>query len=100
MSEEIQKIQAIAVPIFQAAGFTYVGLFGSCARGEATADSDVDFLYDHDKDLKLSLFGLLDVKYELEEKLNKKVDLVHRGNLKPRVEPYVNKDLIVLYEKR
>lgn len=100
MTEEIQKIKDIVVPIFQEAGFTYAGIFGSVARGEATAESDVDLLYDHPKDLKFSLFDLAGLKIKLEDSLGLKVDLAHLGNLKPRVESYVKNDLIILYEKR
>ncbi|MEI6379051.1 MAG: nucleotidyltransferase domain-containing protein [Candidatus Falkowbacteria bacterium] len=100
MTEEIKKIQEIVLPIFKEAGFTYVGLFGSFARGEATAESDVDFLYDHDKDLKFSLFDLAGLKIKLEDSLGRKVDLAQRNCLKPRLIPYVQKDLIELYEKR
>ena len=100
MTNEIKKIKEIAVPIFKEAGFTYAGLFGSVARGEATTKSDIDFLYDRPKNQVLSLFGLLDIKYKLEAELGKKIDLVRRGNLKSRVATYVNNDLITLYEKR
>ena len=98
MTEEIQKIKEIVVPIFQEVGFTYAGIFGSVARGEATAESDVDLLYDYPKNLKFSLLDLAGLKIKLEDSLGIKVDLAHRGNLKPRVVSYVRNDLIVLYE--
>ncbi|KKR14603.1 MAG: polymerase beta domain protein region protein [Candidatus Falkowbacteria bacterium GW2011_GWA2_39_24] len=99
MTEEIQKIKDIVVPIFQEAGFTYAGIFGSVARGEATTNSDIDLLYDHPKDLKFSLFDLAGLKIKLEDSLGLKVDLARLGNLKPRVVPYIKNDLIILYEK-
>jgi len=99
MTEEIQKIKDIVVPIFQEVGFTYAGIFGSVARGEATTDSDVDFLYDHPVDFKFTLFDLAGLKIKLEDSLGLKVDLARLGNLKPRVASYIKNDLITLYEK-
>jgi len=100
MTKDIQKIKDIVVPIFKQAGFTYAGIFGSVARGEATAQSDVDLLYDHPKNLKFSLFDLAGLKIKLEDSLGQRVDLARLCNLKPRVEPYIKNDLIILYEER
>ena len=49
-------------------------LFGSRARGEATKKSDIDILIKFKG--RKSLLDLSGLKIELEEKLNKKVDLV------------------------
>lgn len=48
-------------------------LFGSYARGEATKDSDVDLLVVLRNSMGMEFFGIIE---ELEEKLNKKVDLL------------------------
>jgi len=71
---------------------TYVGVFGSYARGEQHANSDLDILIDprHDVDL-LELIG---VEQELSELLGLKVDLVTTRSLKPSLKPYVHADLI------
>jgi predicted nucleotidyltransferase len=53
-----------------------LSLFGSFANDTANNDSDVDllveFLYPN-----ISLFTLYNIKSEIEEKLQKKVDLIH-----------------------
>lgn len=59
-----------------------VRLFGSAARGEERADSDVDFLVDFDADS--SLFDLLRLTRELEKLLGVPVDVVSSGGLKER----------------
>jgi predicted nucleotidyltransferase len=51
------------------------GIFGSFARGEATAKSDVDFLIEY-KGNKKSLFDLVELKADLEETLDRKVDVI------------------------
>ncbi len=76
----------------------YLGLFGSFARGEEALGSDVDLLIDFDG--TKSLFELTRVQSSFEEILNKNVDLVIRKNLKPRIKPYVYRDLHTIYEKR
>lgn len=59
-----------------------VRVFGSVARGEATARSDVDFLVDFDT--RSSLFDVLHLTEELEALLGRHVDVVSAGGLKDR----------------
>jgi hypothetical protein len=62
-------------------GVTSISLFGSFARGEEREDSDIDFLVDMPADLH----KLLSLIQFLEEKFNRKVDIVrNRPNLKQR----------------
>ena len=51
-----------------------VKLFGSVLREEENAESDIDFLVDCGDDC--SLFDLISLKYDLEEILGKKIDVV------------------------
>lgn len=59
-----------------------VRLFGSVARGEDRADSDIDLLVDFDPDS--SLFDLRHLNQALSNLLNHPVDVVSAGGLKPR----------------
>ena len=54
-------------------GLTRIGIFGSVARGEQTADSDVDICYEGQAP---SLLTLDMIQTELEQLLDCKVDLV------------------------
>lgn len=76
---------------------TYLGLFGSYARGEERKDSDIDILVDFSE--TKSLFEIADTQIFLEENTGKSVDLVLKDCIKPELKPYINKDLITLYEK-
>ncbi len=58
-----------------------LAVFGSVVRGEARPDSDVDLLVEFDR--PTGVFGLLDVKYRLEEILDLRVDLVGRSGVHP-----------------
>ena len=66
-------------------GITDIGLFGSYARGEAVESSDVDVLVDLSDDSPLTLFSLIGIEQSLSEKLDAKVDLVLRRDLKPEI---------------
>jgi hypothetical protein len=59
-----------------------VSLFGSVARGDDTADSDIDFLVEFDAGS--SLFDLMDLQEALEQLLGVPVDVVSVGGLKDR----------------
>ena len=67
-------------------------LFGSVARGEETADSDIDLLVDFDS--PVGLFDFLRLKYFLEEVIGMSVDLVTRDALKDRLRERILKETI------
>ena len=58
-------------------------LFGSVARDEASADSDVDLLVEFDR--PIGLFHFFRVQQRLEEILGAPVDLVMRDAVKPQL---------------
>lgn len=57
-------------------------IFGSVARGQARTDSDIDIMVEFNKKKKYSFFDLADIAYRIEQKINRKVDLVEKGYLK------------------
>lgn len=76
---------------------TMIGLFGSFARNEEMATSDIDILYTFKN--PITLFTLAGLKISLGEKLKRKVDLVSVGALHPRLKKYILQDLVIFYEK-
>lgn len=74
-------------------GIKFIGLFGSFARDEANDKSDIDILYEIEKDKKLSMFSYLKLINDLENNFCKKVDLVRETTLKPQIKDYVYQDL-------
>jgi len=77
--------------VLRARGAIEASLFGSVARGEGRPNSDVDLLVKFDRNRKTSLFDLVSIQNELEEKIGRKVDLVTKLN--KYVEPFVKADL-------
>lgn len=63
-------------------GVRRLGLFGSCARGEATDTSDLDFVVEFERK---SFDAYMDLKAFLEELFGCRVDLVVAEAIKPRL---------------
>ncbi|WP_304344325.1 nucleotidyltransferase family protein [Chryseobacterium koreense] len=73
-----------------------IGIFGSFSRGENHDQSDIDILYVFEN--SIGLFKLLQIKDDLEKKLNKKIDLVSEKYAHPKLKPAIMEDLKVIYE--
>lgn len=73
-------------------GVTSFAIFGSAARDQVREDSDVDILVEFQKPPTFKIY--MGLKFFLEDLLGRKVDLVSRGTLKPRVRPYVEREAI------
>lgn len=68
-----------------------LGIFGSYARQDYTEKSDIDILVEFNKPIGIEF---IDLAYELEKILQKKVDLVSKKGVKPKYLYFVEKDLI------
>ena len=66
-------------------GVTEVGVFGSYARGEQHADSDVDILIELERPARLGLMGLVGLELYLSESLGMRVDVAIKKNLRKRI---------------
>ena len=85
--EEVLKIAA-------SHGARNVQIFGSLARGEATATSDLDILVTLDPDR--TLLDLVAIKQDLEDLLNCPVDVVTEAAISPYIRDQVLKEAVVL----
>jgi hypothetical protein len=73
-------------------GVGSLALFGSAARDEAGADSDIDILVEFDGAPSFSRF--MDLKFYLEDLLGCPVDLVTQRALKPRLRTRVEEEAV------
>ena len=96
--QSLHELRQKTESIFRRYNITKAGVFGSFARGETRKKSDIDLLVRYGE--VYSLFKLMDLKGELEKKLGKEVDLVDEKCVKKLVKSYIEKDLVVFYEKR
>ena len=75
-----------------------LGVFGSVARGEATEQSDIDFLVKFSE--SKGLLALVRLERILSETLGRKVDLLTEAAISPYIRENILNDLQVLYGSR
>jgi predicted nucleotidyltransferase len=73
-------------------------LFGSFSREDALDDSDVDILVELDYTKHIGL-GFVKMKFDLEDKLHKKIDLVSSNSISRHLLPFINNDKKLIYER-
>jgi predicted nucleotidyltransferase len=74
-------------------------LFGSVARNDKTASSDIDLLVELDRNARVGLVKFASIKLGLERVLNKKVDLLSVGGVSKYLLPLIEKEKKLVYEK-
>ena len=89
-----QKLDFI-IMVLKKYGAKNVSLFGSYARGDFNADSDVDVLVDF-RDT-ITLIDLAHIMRIVKEKTGLTLDLVTKNAISPYLAPYIEKDLTLLY---
>lgn len=73
-------------------------LFGSEARNESYNNSDIDIMVELDYSTPIGL-EFVNMQIELEELLNKKVDLLSSRGISKYIQPYIDQDKKLIYEK-
>ena len=98
----MDALRYLVYPVAKRNGLRSVYLFGSYARGEATANSDVDLMIDSDTLTTMRQYTSLEK--EMEEAFGKGVDLVMAGATKEntragrRFLSHFERDKVLLYE--
>jgi predicted nucleotidyltransferase len=78
-------------------GVLHAGLFGSVARGQASASSDVDILIALEPEAPIGLFEYVGIIQYLEDFFPISVDVANRDRLKPLVRPSVERDAVYAF---
>jgi uncharacterized protein len=84
-------------PRLQALGITRLSLFGSMARGEIGAKSDVDLLVELDPESHFSLFELLDLQDDLLALLGRRAHFAFASKLRPWLRKEIVEEAIPIY---
>jgi hypothetical protein len=94
--ETIDRIKAHE-PELRAAGIAALSLFGSTARNEQGDESDVDLMCDLDERQKLGLLEFIGIQLQLEDIVGRRVDLVERAFMRPRIARSASQDMVRVF---
>lgn len=94
---EIDMMKAMIRPIAIEYGLKRIYLFGSFAKGTANKDSDIDLLIEKGK--PMSLLKLSGFRQEVEEKMNRSVDVVTTAGIEKEFKASIEGTEILLYEE-
>ena len=72
-------------------------IFGSFARGDDNVKSDIDIIVTYSDKASGTLIDYADIIFYLEKLINKKIDLVEEGYVKPFAIENIEKDKILIY---
>lgn len=92
----VEDIQYHVIELAESYGAESVSLFGSFARGEQKADSDVDILLEKGEIKGMEVIGF---QQDLADKLGCKVDVVTTVGASERFLDRIAKDTVVLYKR-
>lgn len=81
MTKEIKQIKNRILPILKSRDIKKAAIFGSYVRNEQKPESDIDILVELKKGN--SLFDLIGLEFDLQDKLGKKVDLLTYKSIHP-----------------
>ena len=95
----MQREEAIAILVanteeIESLGIKSLSLFGSVARNEALANSDVDLLVEFQEGKRMGLLELVGIQQRLEGLLGREVDLVMPKQLRPRLRDRILKEVV------
>jgi len=81
----------------EAQGVTHAALFGSLARGEEKADSDIDIMVEIDPEAHIGVWGLSGVILYIQDLFEYAVDVSERRALRTHVRPSAERDAIYAF---
>jgi predicted nucleotidyltransferase len=94
-SYTLSWIKRKVLPVLKRHSVKKAAIFGSFARGEAKARSDVDILIEYKSKAK-SLFDLVDLKSDLEDTLDRKVDVITYNSIYWRIRDQILAEQVVI----
>jgi len=90
----LEAAAPILKALAEARGYARLAAFGSVARREARADSDIDLIVEAPEGT--STFDFLRFRQLLEQVLGREIDLIEYGGLKPHLDDDIRRDTVLL----
>ena len=81
----------------KARGVSHAALFGSRARGESRAGSDIDILVEIEPGFPMDVFQYIGVAHAIEDLFGERVDVSNRAAMKAHVRPQAERDAICAF---
>ena len=99
--EAFEEMREKILPVLLPYGVRQISLFGSMARGEDTAESDIDLLveFEDPPQKPLGLMTWVRLERELAERFGRRVDMVSAKGVSRHLVPYIEAEKVILYEK-
>lgn len=91
-----RKIAENKAYLLETYGVTEIGVFGSFARGDQSADSDIDISIVLNRKVPVGLFEFARMQFYLEDVLGRKVDLVIKSGIKPLIKDRILSQLVIV----
>ncbi|CAA7625284.1 nucleotidyltransferase family protein [Magnetospirillum sp. UT-4] len=96
LQQVVQRIKATE-PELRRRGVAHLSLFGSLARGNAGADSDIDIAVEIEAGRSFSLIRMEDTRLMLEDVLGRPVDLGEVESFHPAVRAAFEQDKVWVF---
>ena len=90
----IKRYRQQIIELARKRGVLSVSVFGSVARGDEVADSDIDFLVEPATDC--SLLDLISLKHDIEDLTGRNVDVISKKGLSPYLADQIIEEAIPL----
>ena len=94
---ELEKIKEKIKPVAKKYNLAYVWIFGSYAKKKQKKDSDIDIIV-RTEDV-IGGFKIVEVKFALEEALEKQVDIITTGSIKGSLLEDENLEEVLVYSE-
>jgi predicted nucleotidyltransferase len=94
LEEVLDKLSELMPVLREKYNVSEMGVFGSYATGEQREEGDVDILVEFNG--PMSLFKYVELQGLLQDRLNKKVDLVHKKGIKPLIKDRIINQTVYL----
>ena len=97
LAEDVLATLRAHEPELCTAGIRSLSVFGSVARGDAEAESDVDLAAELDPDAHMDLFRLTALERRIAELLGRRVDLLPEPVETPRLQANIDRDRLLAF---
>jgi predicted nucleotidyltransferase len=95
--DEIVSALLAVKPSIEREGATSLFMYGSRARGDARADSDLDLFVEYDPSRKFSLLDLVGIKQIIDGALGIEAHVTTRDSLHPRLKQKIEQQAIRVF---